>query len=60
MYIYVSFNILETIIYIIWIFSDSWAVLLTIVKHEKHEKHVKSSDQHVMQKLLTQKGLLLI
>ena len=43
MYIYVLFNILVTFKFIILVFSELWAILLTI----KNEKHVKSSDSDV-------------
>ena len=35
MYIYVLFNILGTFIFIILVFSELWAILLTIVKKWK-------------------------
>ena len=56
MYIYVLFNILVTFIFIILVFSELLAILLTIVNNEKHVKS-SDSDQHVTQKLLTLKGL---
>ena len=41
MYIYVLFNILDTFIFIIIIFTKLWAILLTMVKNEKHVKSIK-------------------
>ena len=58
MYIYVLFNILVTFIFIILIFSELWAILLTIIKMKNTNVKFSDSDKHVTQKLFTLKGLI--
>ena len=41
MYNYVLFNILDTFKFIILIFSEFWAILLTIVKHNDFIRKIK-------------------
>ena len=40
-HIYVLFNILDTFIFIISIYSELWAILLTIVKHNDFIRKIK-------------------